>query len=76
MNSFPAPAFSAPVRVGLVGLSARGGWAPHSHVPALSLLDGYELRALSASSDASARAAGARYGVPLAFGSTAELVRS
>ncbi|MEV7191882.1 Gfo/Idh/MocA family oxidoreductase [Streptomyces sp. NPDC093510] len=71
MNSF-----TAPVRVGLVGLSARGGWAPHSHVPALARLDGYELRALSASSDASARAAGEKYGVPLAFGSTAELVRS
>ncbi|MFE0178335.1 Gfo/Idh/MocA family protein [Streptomyces sp. NPDC059002] len=70
------PASASPVRVGLVGLSARGGWAPHSHLPALNRLDGYELRALSASSDASARAAAAKYGVPLAFGSTAELVRS
>ncbi|MEV0257826.1 Gfo/Idh/MocA family oxidoreductase [Streptomyces sp. NPDC050732] len=69
-------ATTAPVRVGLVGLSARGGWAPHSHVPALARLDGYELRALAASSDASARAAGEKYGVPLAFGSAAELVRS
>ncbi|MFK4067715.1 Gfo/Idh/MocA family protein [Streptomyces sp. NPDC029674] len=67
---------TAPVRVGLVGLSARGGWAPRSHVPALARLDGYELRALAASSAASARAAGEKYGVPLAFGSAAELVRS
>ncbi|MGV9883156.1 Gfo/Idh/MocA family protein [Streptomyces sp. NPDC003006] len=65
-----------PVRVGLVGLSARGGWAPRSHLPALTRLKGYELRALSASSEASARAAGEKYGVPLAFGSTGELVRS
>lgn len=70
------PGSASPVRVGLVGLSARGGWAPHSHLPALNRLDGYELRALSASSDASARAAGPKYGVPLAFGSTEELVRS
>ncbi|MEU1019900.1 Gfo/Idh/MocA family oxidoreductase [Streptomyces sp. NPDC005898] len=67
---------SSPVRVGLVGLSARGGWASRSHLPALSRLKGYELRALSASSEASARAAGEKYGVPLAFGSTGELVRS
>ncbi|MFE0100625.1 Gfo/Idh/MocA family protein [Streptomyces sp. NPDC059009] len=66
---------TASVRVGLVGLSARGGWAPHSHVPALTRLPGFDLRALSASSDASARAAGEKFGVPLTFGSTADLVR-
>ncbi|MFF3646867.1 Gfo/Idh/MocA family protein [Streptomyces sp. NPDC002564] len=81
MNSstppLPRPARrDRPVRVGLVGLSARGGWASQAHVPALARLPGYELRALSASGDASARAAGTAYGVPLAFGSTAELVRS
>ncbi|MEV5982412.1 Gfo/Idh/MocA family oxidoreductase [Streptomyces sp. NPDC052114] len=75
MNSATAP-LSRPVRVGLVGLSARGGWAPRSHLPALTRLPGYELRALAASGDASARAAGEKYGVPLAFGSAAELVRS
>jgi predicted dehydrogenase len=69
-------AHALPVRVGLVGLSARGGWAPQSHLPALAHLPGYELRALSASSTASARAAGEKYGVPLAFGSTADLVAS
>lgn len=65
-----------PVRVGIVGLSANGGWAAHAHVPALAALDGYELRALSASSEESARAAGATFGVPLTFGSAAELARS
>ncbi|MCI3929809.1 Gfo/Idh/MocA family protein [Streptomyces sp. AN091965] len=64
-----------PVRTGIVGLSARGGWAPQSHLPALARLDGYELLALAASSPESARAAGARYGVPRAYGSARELVR-
>jgi predicted dehydrogenase len=61
------------VGVGIVGLSAQGGWAARAHVPALAALDGYELRALSASSAESARAAGERYGVPLTFGTAEEL---
>jgi predicted dehydrogenase len=52
-----------------VGLSASGGWAATAHVLALAGIDGYELRALSASSAESARAAGEKYAVPLAFGS-------
>ncbi|MER5185287.1 Gfo/Idh/MocA family oxidoreductase [Streptomyces sp. NPDC002896] len=64
-----------PIGVGVVGLSATGGWAATAHVPALAALDGYELRALSASSSASARAAGEKYAVPLTFGSAEELVR-
>jgi predicted dehydrogenase len=61
------------VGVGIVGLSASGGWAATAHVPALAALDGYELRALSASSEESARAAGERYGVPLTFATAEEL---
>ncbi|SER01231.1 Predicted dehydrogenase [Lentzea xinjiangensis] len=53
-----------PIGVGIVGLSAAGGWAAGSHLPALAAVDGIELRALAASSEASARAAGAAYGVP------------
>ncbi|EPH39360.1 Gfo/Idh/MocA family oxidoreductase [Streptomyces aurantiacus] len=68
----PAPA-SAPVRTGIVGLSARSGWAPHSHLPALTRLPGYDLRALAASTPESARAAGEKYGIPHAYGSAAEL---
>ena len=64
-----------PIRVGVVGLSASGGWAATAHVPALAGLDGYELRALSASSDESARAAGEKYAVPLTFSSAEELAR-
>jgi predicted dehydrogenase len=64
-----------PVRVGVVGLSASGGWAATAHVPALAGLDGYELRALSASSSESARAAGEKYAVPLTFSGAEELAR-
>lgn len=63
-----------PIGVGIIGLSATGGWAGRAHVPALAAVDGFELRALSASSAESAAAAGRAHGVPLAFGSTAELV--
>ena len=62
-----------PIGVGIVGLSAAGGWAATAHVPALAALDGYELRALSASSAESARVASEKYGVPLAFGTAEEL---
>lgn len=65
----PGTSQGEPIGVGIVGLSAAGGWAATAHVPALAALDRYELRALSASSAASARAASEKYGVPLAFGS-------
>jgi len=52
------------IGVGIVGLSAAGGWASRAHVPALSDLDGIELRGLVGSSPESARAASEAYGVP------------
>ncbi|MFF4845808.1 Gfo/Idh/MocA family protein [Streptomyces collinus] len=58
-----------------MGLSASGGWAATAHVPALAGLAGYELRALSASSEESARAAGEKYAVPLTFSSAEKLAR-
>lgn len=64
-----------PVRVGLVGLSASGGWAAQAHVPALAAVEGYEVTALAGSSAASAKAAGERYGVPSTFGSAVDLAR-
>ena len=62
-----------PIGVGIVGLSASGQWAANAHVPALRAIDGYELRALSASSPESAAAAGRVHDVPLTFGSAGEL---
>ncbi|MGY5049866.1 Gfo/Idh/MocA family protein [Streptomyces sp. 900105755] len=61
-----------PIGVGIVGLSATGGWAAGAHLPALKAVDGIELRALAASSQPSAKAAGAAYGVP-AYTSVEEL---
>jgi predicted dehydrogenase len=73
--SMPATDSPAPIGVGIVGLSASGGWAGTAHVPALAALpDAFELRALSASSAESAKAAGKRFGVPLVFGSVEELL--
>src|SRR6202035_5683337 len=69
-RAFPA---GRPVRVGIIGLSASGGWAARAHVPALRALEGYELRALAASSPRTAAAAAAAYDVPLAFGTPGEL---
>ncbi|WP_338698879.1 Gfo/Idh/MocA family oxidoreductase [Streptomyces sp. Q6] len=66
----------SPVRVGIVGLSARRGWASLGHLPALRQLDGFEVRALSASSAESARRAAETYGVPHSFGTAAELAAS
>jgi hypothetical protein len=62
-----------PIGVGIVGLSARRGWASQAHLPALQQLDGFELRALSASSAESARQASEKYGVAQFFGTAGEL---
>jgi predicted dehydrogenase len=62
-----------PIGVGIVGLSAGGGWAASAHVPALAALECYELRGVAASSPESAVAAGERYQVPLRFETAAEL---
>lgn len=62
-----------PIGVGIVGLSARGGWAASAHLPALRSLGGYELRGVAASSPQSAAAAGEQYDVPLRFATAAEL---
>jgi predicted dehydrogenase len=62
------------IGVGIVGLSATGGWAAGAHLPALAAVDGIELRALTAGSETSARAAGEAYGVD-AFASVEELAQ-
>jgi predicted dehydrogenase len=36
-----------PIRVGIVGASAEGGWAREGHVPAVEALDGLELVAVA-----------------------------
>jgi predicted dehydrogenase len=53
--------------VGIIGVSPVRGWAATAHIPALRALPNYELRALSAHSAASARAAGEVFGVRAVF---------
>jgi predicted dehydrogenase len=59
--------------VGIVGLSATGGFAARAHLPAIAAVDGLEVRALAASSAASARAAGEAYGINATFDSAEAL---
>lgn len=69
-------AADSPIRVGIIGLSASGGFAAGAHVPALRAVDGYELRGVSASSAESAARAAEKHDVPLAFANADELAAS
>ena len=53
--------------VGIIGVSPLRGWAATAHIPALRALPNYEIRALSARSAESARAAGEVFGVSAVF---------
>jgi len=64
-------------RVGIVGLSAKRGWATTAHVPALRVLSDYfELVGVANTSLASAESAAAAFGLPRAFESAAALIAS
>ncbi len=65
---------ATPLRVGIVGLSAHGGWAARAHLPALASSPAWQLHALAASSPSSSRAAAEKYGVAHACRSVSELV--
>jgi predicted dehydrogenase len=60
--------------VGIVGVSPIRGWAATAHIPALRALPNYEIRALSAHSPGSARAAGEVFGVGAVFSDHEEMV--
>src|SRR5436853_2413375 len=60
--------------VGIVGVSPVRGWAATAHIPALRALPNYEIRALSARSAESARAAGEAFGVNAVFSDHEQLV--
>lgn len=63
------------LRVGIIGASARGGWAKVSHVPAVQTLAGLELTAVATNSKASADEAARAFGVGKSFGDAASLIR-
>ncbi len=60
--------------VGIIGVSPIRGWAAIAHIPALRALPNYEIRALSAQSAESARAAGEVFGVSAVFADHEQLV--
>jgi predicted dehydrogenase len=60
--------------VGIIGVSPARGWAATAHIPALRALPNYEIRALSARSAESARAAGEAFGVSAVFSDHEQLV--
>jgi predicted dehydrogenase len=60
--------------VGIIGVNRAWGWAATAHIPALRALPNYEIRALSATSAESARAAGEVFGVSATFSDNEELV--
>jgi predicted dehydrogenase len=64
----------ATLGVGIIGVSRARGWAATAHIPALLALPNYEIRALSAHSAGSARAAGEAFGVTAVFSDHEQLV--
>src|SRR3954466_1186642 len=65
---------SSRLGVGIIGVSPHRGWAATAHIPALRALPNYEIRALSAHSAESARAAGEAFGVSAVFSDHQQLV--
>ena len=65
-----------PIRVGIIGASAEGGWAREGHVPAVQALDGLEFVAVATNSQKSAEASARAFGVPAAYGSGMDLIRA
>jgi predicted dehydrogenase len=62
------------VGVGIIGVSPVRGWAATAHIPALHALPNYEIRALSARSPDTARAAGDVFVVSAVFSDHEQLV--
>ena len=63
-----------PLGVGIIGLSARGGWARESHLPAIQAVEGLQLLAVGARRAESADEAAAAFGIPRAYGDPAALI--
>src|SRR2546429_6404452 len=60
--------------IGIIGVSPVRGWAATAHIPALRALPTFEIRALSALSAATARAAGDLFGVSAVFSDYEQMV--
>lgn len=64
---------AAPLRVGIVGLSAAGGWASRAHVAALDASPHFTLTGVAGSTPESTAAAAEKYGLPVAAADPAAL---
>lgn len=77
METHPNPARPSScrkIRVGIIGLSAEGGWGALAHYPSLCALPNlFEITGLTASTMAKAQAAAEKYGVPFFTDDAAEL---
>ena len=62
------------LKVGIIGASAKGGWAAISHVPALQQLKGLRLEAVAGTSQSSADAAAKEFGAAKAYSSGDALI--
>ena len=62
------------LRVGVIGVSAEGGWARESHVPAIRATGGLELAAVATRTQETADAAGAAFGVSRAYANAGDLI--
>src|SRR5436305_8133770 len=74
LTSEPDMRESTTLGAGIIGVSAQRGWAATAHIPALRALPNYEIRALSAHSAESARAAGEVFGVSAVFSDHEQMV--
>ncbi len=63
-----------PLRVGIIGANARGGWAGIAHVPAVQGLDGLALAAVATNAQKTADEAAQMFGVGKAYDSGAALI--
>ena len=64
------------LRVGIIGVNARSGWAREAHVPAVQAVPGLDLVAVATSRQESADAAAESFGVARAYGDPLELISS
>lgn len=64
------------LRVGIIGVNARSGWAAEAHVPAVRAVPGLDLVAVATSRQQSADEAAAAFGLSRAYGDPLELIRS
>ncbi len=67
---------ATPLRVGIIGASASGGWARESHVAAVQGLEGLRLVAVATNSQKTADEAAHAFGVDAAYPGGLDMIRS